>query len=413
MRYISVLLLLLPWFFTTTNANPVTAWNDVLQDQVRGNKIDPNTACRYGALLHTAQWQAFRDSIGQGAMPETQAAAVAAVASAGKTVLLSIFPNVTDRVNELYAQQAAAAVPTDRSATLTRALLNDRAKDGSSPAPPPYKGVEEVGKWRPTPPAFKAGLTPHWGQVKPFNLEKGDQFRVAAPPALDSLAFKMSYLEVKQVGTKNSTSRSADQTETVYFWSGANIEMPWYGVLKQVAENFTLAESVKAYACMATAMADARIAAFDSKYFYNSWRPVTSIQVGNNVTDFPADPAFESEIMTPPHPEFPQGHTATAEAAATVLRAIAGKDEVPFVLTSEKVPGKIRAYPSFSAASYEIKESRTMAGVHFRFSGDRSLPLGQNVGNAAVVAYSYKPVAAPGLPAKKVKSMNKNLLRRE
>lgn len=412
MRSFLLLALLLLGPSTLTKANPVlTAWNDILQDQVRGNKIDPNTACRYGALLHTAQWQALQDSTAQGGTPEVQAAAVA---SAGKTVLLSILPSAADKVNALYEQQAAAAAAlTDRSATLTTALLNDRVNDGSSPAPPPYKGVEEVGKWRSTPPDFKAGLTPHWGQVKPFNFEKGDQFRIPAPPALDSLAFKMSYLEVKQVGVMNSTSRSADQTETVHFWSGPNIEMMWYQVLKQVTANLSLADSTKAYAAMASAMADARIAAFDSKYFYNLWRPITSIPVGNNVTDFPADPAFMPEIMTPPHPEYPQGHTTTGEAAATVLRAIAGKDEVPFVLTSEKVPGKTRSYPSFSAASHENKESRMMGGVHFRFSGDRSLPLGQKVGEAAVAAYSYKLVAAPGLPAKKGKGTRRNVLRRE
>jgi hypothetical protein len=397
-------------------SNPVlTAWNDVLQDQVRSNKIDPNTACRYGALLHTAQWQALQDSTAQGATPEVQAAAVA---SAGKTVILSILPNAADKVNALYEQQAPAAAPAaapiDRSATLTTALLNDRANDGSSFAPPPYKGVEEVGKWRSTPPDFKAGLTPHWGQVKPFNLEKGDQFRVPAPPALDSLAFKMSYLEVKQVGSKNSTSRSVDQTQTVHFWSAPNIEMMWYQVLNQVAANLSLADSARAYAATASAMADARIAAFDSKYFYNLWRPITSIPVGNNVTDFPADPAFQTELMmTPPHPEYPQGHTTTGEAAATVLRAIAGTDDVPFVLTSEKVPGMTRTYLSFSAASHENKESRMLGGVHFRFSGDRSLPLGQKVGEAAVAAYSYKPVAAPGLPATKGKSTRRNVLRRE
>ena len=362
----------------------------MLQDQIRTNKLDTNTATRYGALLYTAQWQAL-----QAATLETQ---TAAVAGAGKAVLLSVLPSATDKVNTLYQQQAAGAVPTEREATLTTVLLNERVNDGSSPAPPPYKGVEEVGRWRSTPPDFKAGLTPQWGQVKPFNFKKGDQFRVPAPPALESLAFKMSYLEVLQVGIKNSSSRSADQTEIAHFWDG-NVELLWYDVLKQVTANLSLADSAKAYAATASAIADARIAAFDSKYFYNSWRPITSIPVGNNQTDFPADLAFQSEIKTPPHPEYPQGHTTTGEAAATVLRAIAGKDKVPFVLTSLSVPGKTRSYPSLSAASHECKESRTLGGVHFRFSGDRSLPLGQKVGEAAVAAYSYKAVAAPGLPA--------------
>lgn len=385
---------------STTKSNPaLAAWNNVLQDQIRANKIDTNTAARYGALLHTAQWEALQDITAQipAATPEAQAAAVA---SAGKTVLLSLLPASADKVNALYEQQVPAAAPaTDRSATLSTNLLNERTNDGSSPAPPPYKGVEEVGKWRPTPPDFKAGLTPQWGHVKPFNMKQGDQFRVPSPPALDSEAFKKSYLEVKEVGSKNSTVRTPEQTEIANWWSG-NVELLWYDVLKQVTANLSLADSAKAYAATASAMADARIAAFDSKYFYNSWRPITSIPVGNNqTTGFPADPAFESVFKTPPHPEYPQGHTTTGEAAATILRAVAGKDDVPFVLTSEKVPGKTRTYSSLRAASLENLESRVLGGVHFRFSGDVSLPLGEKVGEAAVAAYKYTPGAAPVVAA--------------
>lgn len=159
--------------------------------------------------------------------------------------------------------------------------------------------------------------------------------------------------------------------------------------------NLSFVDTAKAYAAGATAIADARIAAFNNKVLYQLWRPITAIPVGNGV-GLPADPNFASAIPTPPHQEYPQGHTTTSFAAAEVLKAInGGQDAFDLALVSDKAPGKTRRYASFSQAAQECQESRTLGGVHFRFSGEASVPLGQDVGKAAVHQYGYGGGPAP------------------
>lgn len=174
--------------------------------------------------MHTAQLKAIEDTLKANKKLKADDAKaapslVAAAASAGKTVLLAVLPASNVTANTLYDKQTAGInvaglkAEVDRGAALGTAAVNGRADDGSSPAPPPFLGSQDVGKWRPTPPKNKPGLTPQWGKVKPWNIASPDQFRAPPPPALDSDAYKKSYDEVKAIGNKTSTVRTADQVQ--------------------------------------------------------------------------------------------------------------------------------------------------------------------------------------------------------
>jgi len=359
-------------------------------------QVDSNTATRLAAILHTAQWEAVQDAV-KVAGPDDAAIQARAAAAAGKATLLALIPAANATVEALYQKQVGGVANPiqDRAAGLATALASARANDGSASAPPPFEGSEEAGKWRPTPPEFKAALTPHWGMIQPWNLNRGDQFRVPPPPALDSAQYQRDYLEVQQVGNQTSATRTPEQTEVVLFWS-PSVENLWYAALKQVTANLSLADTARAYAVATSAMADARIAVFNNKVLYQVWRPATSIPLGNGV-GLPADPSFQSLFPTPHHQEHPQGHTTTGFAAATVLQAInGGEDTFAFSLASDRLPGTTRRFTSFSQAARENQESRTLGGVHFRFSGEASAPLGQQVGRAALEQYGYAvPAAGP------------------
>ena len=114
-------------------------------------------------------------------------------------------------------------------------------------------------------------------------------------------------------------------------------------------------------------MADALIACWDAKYFFEFWRPITAIQLD--------DPTWTPLFATPAHPEYPSGHSTASSAAATVLVEYFGND-TPFLLESQADPDWIRGYATFSAALEELVEARVFAGIHFRTAcGD-----GQHVG---------------------------------
>src|SRR5438067_1927800 len=76
------------------------------------------------------------------------------------------------------------------------------------------------------------------------------------------------------------------------------------------AQGKTLCENARLFALLAMAICDGSIATFDTKYFYNYWRPVTAIQFGdldgNDKTD--PDAAWLPLIATPAFPSYPSAH---------------------------------------------------------------------------------------------------------
>ncbi len=175
-------------------------------------------------------------------------------------------------------------------------------------------------------------------------------------------------------GAFTGSLRSADQSELALFWNG-NTPLYWNRIASQVAaaRSLTVSENAHLFALLNLAMADAGIACWDAKYRYVFWRPITAVRAGdtdeNPSTD--ADPIWTPWLDflptgTPPHPEYPSGHSTVSGAAAFILEAIFG-DNTPFTIDSGVRPGT-RSFSSFSAAVAEIAEARVFGGIHFRTS---------------------------------------------
>src|SRR5262249_61109609 len=83
--------------------------------------------------------------------------------------------------------------------------------------------------------------------------------------------------------------------------------------------------------------ADASFAVWDAKYTYNYWRPVTAIRAadtdGND--DTVADPTWAPFLSTPNHPSYISGHSGQSGAAAAVLAAYFGTDNIPFSFSND------------------------------------------------------------------------------
>ena len=102
-------------------------------------------------------------------------------------------------------------------------------------------------------------------------------------------------------------------------------------------------ENARLFGLLNLASADAYIADFENKYFYEFWRPITAIRAadtdGNPETD--ADPTWDSLVPTPPAPDYPSGHSGQGGAMAEVLARFFG-DGVSFGTTSTTQPGVTR-----------------------------------------------------------------------
>jgi hypothetical protein len=247
-----------------------------------------------------------------------------------------------------------------------------RGTDGFTMPLPPFLGGQEPGQWRPTPPAFAAGLLPQFATMTPWAIETPWQFRPDGPPALDSPRYLIDLEETRAMGAATSLLRTADQTQACRFWAAMTATYAWNRVARDLAaeRGTDLSENARLMAMLNLAIADAAIACWDTKYAYSFWRPVTAIGL--------TDPLWAPLLVTPAFPEYSSAHTTTGSAAATVLAAHFGEDS-RFALDTPAMPGVVRSFAGFPAAVAELADARVFAGIHFRTACEVARVTGEEV----------------------------------
>ena len=214
----------------------------------------------------------------------------AAASAAAQLSLATLFPAESEHFEELFAADLATIPdgPARRAGIdwgqhVARQILALRATDNADAVIAPASATGP-GVWQPTPPAFAAFLLPQWAFVMPFAMPSGSFARPPGPPALDSARWTAEFDEVKALGASVGSSRTPEQTLIALFWAdGAGTETPpghWNRIAQLVsAEHRTsLVEKARLFALVNIAMADAAISAWDAKFGYDFWRPVTAIR---------------------------------------------------------------------------------------------------------------------------------------
>src|SRR5580700_530746 len=360
-------------FLTNARAeDPVAAWNAISEKAVKtaGHPL-PVTSVEF-AIVQLAIYDAVESIDGHyepyyTRVPGATGSMSAAAAKAGHDTLVGLFPAQSAALDAAYADFLATngVDPLDPgSAVGAQAAANIlalRANDGRFPLnPPPFLGSTAIGQWRPTPsllsgppPTLQPGLPPWLANVRPFAMHSGSQFRVDPPPDLTSQLWADDYNETKTVGSLTSTTRTAEQTEIGYFWADSG-PLLWQNALRYISGTYlhNTGDSARMFALADAALADAQIACWDSKYFYNFWRPTTAIRLGD-LDGNPAtlvDPDWQPLINTPNFPEYPSGHADISGAVSHMLRLFFGTDEVTFQMTTTTAlaPQKTRTFTRFS-----------------------------------------------------------------
>ena len=329
----------------------------------------------------TGRYPAFRAKV----TAPPGASVEAAVASATRTALLKLMPAQQAAIDADY--QAALKPLADGRAKsdgiavgeqAAAAILASCADDGSV-APNTYQPHTTAGVYVPT--MFPA--VPHWGKRKPWVMASADQFRPGPPPSLSSETWKRDYAEIKALGGKNSTQRTAEQTAIAQFWE-ATAPVVYWPVARSVANapGRDVADNARLLAVAAMAMDDALIAVFDAKYTYNFWRPVTAIR---NADGDARDPGWTPFIDTPMHPEYPCAHCIVSASLGAVLSAELGTGPVPKLSsTSYTAGGAVRTWGSVADFVQEVAVARIYDGVHYRNSSEVGTAMGKAVGELAV-----------------------------
>jgi hypothetical protein len=273
----------------------------------------------------------------------------AASLDAAYTVALAGLPDGPARAEGIRIGKAAAA-----------AILEQRAGDGWN-APASYTPVGRAGGWIPTPPASAAPLGPQWGRVRPFALSRADQFRAPTPPPPDSAEYARDLQEVYKLGGVTSPKRTPQLANVARFWIISGMQ-GWNPAARQVStvKKLTLPQNARLLALLNVAMADGLIACWDSKFTYDTWRPVTAIHAGGH--GVAADPSWMPLIVTPPFPAYPSGHACAGGAARLVLERQLGPGGHAISLTSPTAPGVTFTYDSFKAIADQVDEARVVGG---------------------------------------------------
>lgn len=385
-----------PTHVAAQTADPVIEWNKFLLGIQATPGDQPATVhpTYELAIMHTAVYDAVV-AIDHSAMPylttvhaPRDASRAAAADTAARDTLIKLYPSLQGSIDQEYAG-LLAQLPSRRHVAegirvgeqAAAQLLAARRGDGSDAQLIPFVPGTNPGDYQLTPPTFSPPAFTHWRFVRPFALNRANQFRPGPPPALASAKYAAAFNEVKALGAATGSTRTADQTEIGLFWNPP-IWATWNRIAQTAALGHpgSLSENARTFAALNLTFADSVIAFYDAKYTYRLWRPVTAIQRADTDgnPDTTADPAWTPLSATAPDPSYPGAHGTISAAGAETLSSIYGND-FAFNVTSTALPGVERSFTSFSEAADEATVSRIYNGNHTRIDQVAGENLGRDV----------------------------------
>jgi hypothetical protein len=389
---LGLVLLLAP---AVARSDVIIDWNAKVEAIGLEKRLSPAVNARGVTMMHVAMYEAV-NAITRRYAPyrltlagERSASPDAAAAAAAHGVLVRLHP---DQQASLDAglKASLALVPdgdgkskgVDLGQQAAAGILALRANDGIA-APETYRPTTAAGVYVPT--VIPASSTV--GQMTPWVMTSGAQFRPAQPPALTSPTWTNDLNEIRGIGGRNSTDRTAEQTEIARFWMATGPHC-WNPIVRQLAaaKQLDVTDSARLFAMVSIATADSFIAVFEAKYHYNLWRPMTAIRnadmTGNAATA--RDAGWMPLVDTPMHPEYPCAHCISSSAAAATMQLVLGESLPEFSMTSPALPGVTRRWKRLQDYSDEVANARVYGGIHYRFSTKVGQDMGRRIAELAV-----------------------------
>ncbi|MEW5884471.1 MAG: phosphatase PAP2 family protein [Armatimonadota bacterium] len=372
------------------NAGAVCRWNEIARDLVAARSVNPPVASRIYAALSIAQYDTLiavwrmkyrynrkypSEEAGSGidaVLPippdPCYPCEHSAMAAASERILREFFPNDTAMLDAAKSEHqqsrmwAGIARRSDVEAgdqigvVVAEEVLAYITDDGWDAV---WTGQVPVGDcyWYSSQNPPRPPLLPLWGEVRPWLMTSGSQFRPGPPPDCNSQEFQEALQEVRFF----SDNRTPEQLAIAMFWAdGPGTATPpghWNQIACDMAMEKGLNEvrTARMLALMNMATMDAGISVWDAKYVYWLIRPS---QADPNITTPPGLPNF---------PSYTSGHSGFSGAAATVLSYI--------------FPGEAE---TLNAMAEEAAISRVYGGIHYRFDSDVALEQGRQIGALAV-----------------------------
>ena len=399
-------------------ADAVTDWNVIASNAIVTTAGQPPAVSSLSfAIVQGAVYDAV-NAIDGGYQPYLSRPAAnpwdskdAAAATAAYKTLAWLFPGQVATLQPTYEAYVAglpdlplgskaAGVAVGEAAAA--AMIAARTNDGRGGGPGTLVGTTP-GVWRPTIPFFAQDPAPWVGEVRPFLLPDAEMVRSDGPNALTSAAYAEDYNEVKQLGSRDSTVRTADQTEAAVWWQGNGGF--WNGVTRGISaeRGLDIVQNARLFAMEDLAAADGFIGCYKDKYYWKFWRPVTAIREGDNdgnpATEGdanwtplfdPSTPQFGPPLSTPPFPDHPSAHSCASSAIVHSMQDFFDTDKISFSSFSARTH-TTRTFERLSDALKEVIDARVWGGIHFRTADNQGAVLGKKVAHWERMHY-FQPV---------------------
>jgi VCPO second helical-bundle domain len=419
------------------------------ENRVFGEQLGPGRASRAMAIVHIAMFDALDAVVGgytsyTGTQaPHGPTSVDAAISQAAHDTLAAMFPSQTATFNAYLAEDLAAVPNAQQRANgidlghrTAAAILTMRLNDGSQ-IPEPRVGIDyfpgdQPGHWRQDPISLiPLALGAHWGECLPLVISSNSQFRAPPPPDMTSAAYTAAYNEVKNLGRDGPpTQRTEEQTFIGIFWAydgTPSLCAPprlYNQITVQIADQGRLSaiQFARLLALVNVAMSDAAMTIWESKYYYDFWRPILGIResdpgtgptgLGDGNPDTIGDVNFSplgapasnlnGPNFTPPFPAYPSGHAGIGGAIFQVMRRFYGTDNIAFTFVSDEFNGQTRdhngnirpfrprSFSNLSQAEEENGQSRIYLGIHWSFDKTEGIALGRRVGDY-VFDHAFRP----------------------
>lgn len=421
--------------------------------RIFGEQLGPGRSSRAMAIVHIAIFDAvnalegdYHSFTGIQAPHHGDVSMDAAIAQAAHDTLVALYPSQAASFDAALADDLSTIDNKKHKANgialgqnAAAGILALRVGDGSE-VPEPHVGVDYftsdlAGHWRQDPISLiPLALGAHWGECVPFVLHSASQFRVPPPPDMTSNNYAQAYNEVKSIGGDGvitPTLRTAEQTFIGTFWAydgTPSLCAPprlYNQIAVHIADQTKLSTMnlARLLALVNTAMADAGMSIWESKYFYDFWRPITGIResdlgtgptgTGDGNPQTIGDPTFmplgapasnlTGPNFTPPFPAYPSGHAGFGGALFETLRRFYGTDHIAFTFVSDEFNGTTkdhngnlrpympRSFSSLSQAEEENGQSRIYLGIHWPFDKTQGIAQGRRVADY-VFDHAFAPM---------------------
>jgi len=357
--------------------NAVVYWSGIAEGVIAAGR-PPASSSVLGGMVHGAIYDAVA-AIEGGLAPfatsvtsPPDASADAAVAQAARDVLVARVQAQAATVQSAY-DAYMASIPNGPAkdggkavgAAAAAGMLAMRTGDHFDDVVPYVQPTTGPGVFEPIAPTTPVDVK--LGRVRPFTYGLPSDYRPGDPLDLSSKRYARDVAEVQAVGRVNSTTRTAEQTETVLFYTD-HAFVQYSRALRGLvnALGLDLRESARLLGYVHVSTADTMIACWEAKYYYYFWRPNHAIQRADTDGNPATSPAPGwLPLITGNHPEYPSGHASFTAAVTASLRNYFRTKHVPIAISSTVV-GTTRIYQSLDEIVADVEDARVWGGLHYR-----------------------------------------------